>query len=223
MYVPCIRHIPSHCTCRHWCQHPNSMPLASMTPTPMPLLYVTCLALWSITTMAPLSHVHRLNIFLHCPFLSWMPSLTLTPTSPSILIVLCWFYSSKSQAQGVVDSALWLRIKSAVRYEKWCLLKRPLATSPFNFVCCNSTIVMKIGTSWEGTDVRVKLVGCRTGLWVVLLQALFYPKMPWYYVKKSFLYFILHTHNTPTFYSNVWDVTVGVFMLLVPIHGAGTW
>jgi hypothetical protein len=29
---------------------------------------------------------------------------------------------------------------------------------------------MKIGPSWEGTDVMVKLVGCGHGLWVVLLQ-----------------------------------------------------
>jgi hypothetical protein len=38
------------------------------------------------------------------------------------------------------------------------------------FICCNSAVVIKIGLSWEGMDVMVKLLGCRPGLWVVLLQ-----------------------------------------------------
>jgi hypothetical protein len=46
--------------------------------------------------------------------------------------------------------------------------------------------------------------------------------------KKSILYSILHSQNTPTLCSNtppkmgIWDVTVGVFTLLVLIQGAGT-
>ncbi len=39
-----------------------------------------------------------------------------------------------------------------------------------SFVYWNSTAAMKMGLSWEGTDVVVKLVGYRHGLWVVLLQ-----------------------------------------------------
>ncbi len=112
---------------------------------------------------------------------------------------------------------------------------RSLVTSPFNFVYCNSTVVMKIGWPWEAMDVMVKLVGCRPGLWVVLLRVSWAwnmnnitSKMPWYYKQKSILYSILHSQNTPTFCSNTppkmgylrYD-SRGV-MLLVPIHRAGT-
>ncbi len=71
--------------------------------------YVPCLVLRSTKTLAPLSHVHCLNdTFLHCPFPLWMPLSMPTPSSPSMLIVVHWFYSLKPW--GVVDSTLWLRI-----------------------------------------------------------------------------------------------------------------
>ncbi len=83
------------------------LPLASTMPTPMLMasLYVPCIALWSTKTMAPPSHISHLNnTFLNCPFPLWMPLSIMTPSSPSMLIVVCWFYSLKPQ--GVVDSAL---------------------------------------------------------------------------------------------------------------------
>jgi hypothetical protein len=46
--------------------------------------------LWSTTTLAPPSHVHRLNKkYVHCPFPLWIPLLMLTSSSPSMLIVVC--------------------------------------------------------------------------------------------------------------------------------------
>ncbi len=81
----------------------------------------------------------------------------------------------------------------------------------------------------------VKLVGCRPGLWDVLLQASWRwnkfnipSKNALILCQKNLtLYSILRTWNAPTFCSNtppkwgIWDVTVGVFLLLVPIHGMG--
>ncbi len=108
-YFPPLGHIPSHCTCQCWCQCFNSKPLVLTTLMPAPSLYVPCLALWSTTTLAPPSHINHLNnCFLHHPFPSWMPLLTLTSSSPYMLIVVWWFCSLK--LRWVVDSPLWLRI-----------------------------------------------------------------------------------------------------------------
>ncbi len=151
------------------------------------------------------------------------------PTS-SLLIVVCWYFSWK--CQGALDSALWPWTKSAARCEQWRLLTSLSAISPFINVCWKSTVGMKNpsvrgGYGYNGQTHGVR-TGCGLSFWKLHACGIIYQKMPWYYVKKkSILYFILHTQNTPTLCSNTppkigWDVTVGVFTLLAPIHGVGT-
>ncbi len=65
---------------------------------------------------------------------------------------------------------------------------------------------MKIWPSGEGTDISLSNSWGVDRLWVVLWKSLghgiIHPKMPWYYIKKSILYSILCTQNTPTLCSN---------------------
>ncbi len=94
-------------------------------------------------------------------------------------------------------------------------------------LCWKSTIGMKNPSVRGGYGYHGQTHGVWTGFWLCFWKlhacGIFYLKMPWYYVtKKSILYSILRTQNTPTLCSNTppkigWDVTVGVFTLLVPI------
>ncbi len=106
--VSCIGRIPTHHSCWRCCKHCNSKPSALTMPTQMSLSYVPCLKLRSTTMLASFSHVRCLaDKSFHCPFSLWTPLFTLTPSSPSMLIIVCWLCLLKSQ--GVVDSTLWLR------------------------------------------------------------------------------------------------------------------
>ncbi len=148
---------------------------------------------------------------------------------------LCWFCSLKPW--GVVHFTLWLRIQSVACCEWWRLLMRSSVTSPFIFVCWKSAVAMKIWPSGEGTDTSWSNpwgadLGCGLCFWKSLghgILAMIHPKRPWYYVKQNpssipswATKIPLHCTQIPLQKWGIWDVTVGVFTLLVPIHEAGT-
>ncbi len=209
-YFPCIRCNHSCRSHQCWCQHCNSQPLASTTLMPMPSSRVLPLPL--------LPPIAASAIFNRCP--TPPPNASGPPPSSNATTTAifqchfhpCWLLCAHFIPQnarvyfiGPCDWEFsWQRTVSNGACWQGHWQHHPLFSSIKILLLRwksgrRGRVQMSWSNSWSA-DLGCGLCSCKSlghRIW-----AIFYPKTPWHYVKKSILYSILRTLNTPKLCSN---------------------